>query len=132
MTLTAVTNARAYDWPTWFLGIFRSFISGGSAAMVSGLTSIGIAPDKFNLSSSVGNTLKLMGVMFLFQGGYRMFEFLQLHGAPDQLAAQLDTAVAAAKQSQIVAGQAQEAAGQAVQAVESAKAIAPEVAKPDK
>ncbi len=92
MTLTAVANARSYDWPTWLLGIFRSFISGGSAAMVSGLTSIGIAPDKFNLSSSVGNTLKLMGVMFLFQGGYRMFEFLQLHGAPDQIQESLKVA----------------------------------------
>jgi hypothetical protein len=92
MTLTAVVNARTYDWSTWLLGIFRSFISGGSAAMVSGLTSIGIAPDKFNLSNSVGNTLKLMGVMFLFQGGYRMFEFLQLHGAPDKLQQTLQVA----------------------------------------
>ena len=122
MTITAVANAKKYDWSTWLLGVFRSFISGGSAAMVSGLTSIGIAPDKFNLSSSVGNTLKLMGVMFLFQGGYRMFEFLQLHGAPDQLQAQLDTAANAAKV-------AQSAAGQAVQAVETAKTIAPEAIK---
>ena len=122
MTLTAVSNAKAYDWSTWLLGIMRSFISGGSAAMVSGLTSIGIAPDKFNLTNSIGNTLKLMGVMFLFQGGYRMFEFLQLHGAPDQLAATLDTAGAAAKQAQA-------AAGQAVQAVETAKQIAPEAPK---
>jgi len=118
MTMTAVTNAKAYDWSTWLLGIFRSFISGGSAAMVSGLTSIGIAPDKFNLTSSVGNTLKLMGVMFLFQGGYRMFEFLQLHGAPDKLQATLATAADAAKTAQV-------AAGEAVQAVEVAKTIAP-------
>ncbi len=95
MALTAVTNAQTYDWSTWMLGIFRSFISGGSAAMVSGLTSIGIAPDKFNLSNSVGNTLKLMGVMFLFQGGYRMFEFLQLHGAPDKLQQSLQVAAEA-------------------------------------
>ncbi len=119
MTLTVVTNAKGYAWSEWLLGIFRSFISGGSSAMVSGLASIGIAPDKFNLSSSVGNTLKLMGVMFLFQGGYRMFEFLQLHGAPDQLQAQLATASDAAKVVQT-------AAGQVVQAVETAKAIAPE------
>jgi len=63
--------------------------------MVDGLTSMGIAPGTFNLSNSVGNTLKLMGVMFLFQGGYRMFEFLQLHGAPDRLQAALETAQAA-------------------------------------
>ena len=97
--MLAYQNAKSYDWATWLIGIFRSFISGGSAAMVSGLTSIGIAPDKFNLTNSVGNTLKLMGVMFLFQGGYRMFEFLQLHGAPDQLAASLQTAAQATAQA---------------------------------
>jgi hypothetical protein len=77
------------------IGIFRSFISGGSSAMVAGLSSMGIAPGTFNLTNSVGNTLKLMGVMFLFQGGYRMFEFLQLHGAPDKLQQTLQVAAEA-------------------------------------
>lgn len=117
MTIAAVTNARAYDWKTWLLGIFRSFISGGSSAMVAGLSSMGIAPGTFNLTNSVGNTLKLMGVMFLFQGGYRMFEFLQLHGGPDQLQVALNTAEDAAKV--------------AVVAVQDAKLAAnPEVTKP--
>jgi hypothetical protein len=115
MTLAMMTNAGKYDWPTWMLGIMRSFISGGSSAMVSGLASIGIAPDKFNFTGNLGNTLKLMGVMFLFQGGYRMFEFLQLHGAPDQLQATLEKASVATKQ--------------AASAVAEAKAIAPESPK---
>ena len=90
MPLAVIANAKQYDWPTWFLGIMRSFISGGSSAMVAGLTSIGIAPGTFNLHSSIRNTLELMGIMFMFQGGYRMFEFLQLHGAPDTLVIQTE------------------------------------------
>jgi len=96
---TATTNAKSYDWATWMIGIFRAFISGGSSAMVAGLTSMGIAPGTFNLTGSIGNTLKLMAVMFGFQGGYRMFEFLQLHGAPDQLQQSLNTAEAKAKEA---------------------------------
>jgi hypothetical protein len=100
--LTAVTNASNYDWSTWFMGIMRSLLSGGSASMVSGLASMGIAPGTFNLTNSVGNTLKLMSVMFLFQGLYRMFEFLQLHGAPDPIAqaAALQKAAEATKEAQ--------------------------------
>ncbi len=115
MTITAIQNAHGYDWQTWLLGIFRSFISGGSSAMVAGLSSMGIAPGTFNLSNSIGNTLKLMGVMFLFQGGYRMFEFLQLHGAPDRLQAALDVADVATKQ--------------AADAIQDAKQAAPVVPK---
>lgn len=120
--LSAISNARRYDWPTWFIGIMRAFISGGSSAMVAGLTSMGIAPDHFNLTNGVNNTLKLMGIMFLFQGGYRMFEFLQLHGAPDQLQQSLE---AAAQATQAVAVQANKAAD----AVADAKAIAPQASK---
>lgn len=115
--MQAIANARHYDWTTWGLGIMRSFISGGSSAMVSGLASIGIAPDKFNLTDSLHNTLKLMGVMFLFQGGYRMFEFLQLHGAPDPVALQQALANAEAQTKNAVA------------AVQEAKAVAPEAPK---
>jgi hypothetical protein len=86
------------------------------------MAGMGIAPDKFNLNAGLGATFKLMGVMFLFQGLYRMFEFLQLHATPEQLQAQLVTASDAAKTAQA-------AAGQAVQAVETAKAIAPEATK---
>jgi hypothetical protein len=97
--MLAIDNARRYDWPTWWIGILRAFISGGSSSMVAGLTSMGIAPGTFNLSGSLGNTLKLCGTMFLFQGGYRMFEFLQLHGAPDKLSQALGQAATATKEA---------------------------------
>lgn len=108
--IRAFVNAQQYDWGTWLLGIFRSFISGGSSAMVAGLTSMGIAPGTFNLSNSIGNTLKLCGTMFLFQGGYRMFEYLQLHGAPDQVQAKLETAAVATKEAAAAISDAKSAA----------------------
>jgi len=111
--LTAFMNASKYDWGTWFLGIMRALISGGSSAMVSGLASMGIAPGTFNLTNSISNTFKLMGVMFLFQGLYRMFEFLQLHGAPDPIA------------QQVALQKAAEATKEAQGAIAEAKATAP-------
>ena len=45
--MNIASNAAQYDWQTWGLGVFRSFISGGSAAMVAGLTTMGIAPGLF-------------------------------------------------------------------------------------
>jgi hypothetical protein len=122
--LTIFQNAKKYDWATWMLGIMRSFISGGSSAMVAGLTSMGIAPGTFNLTNSVGNTLKLMGIMFMFQGGYRMFEFLQLHGAPDRLQQTLQVAEDA---TDVAATQ----VNRAQHAVAEAKAIAPQAPKFD-
>jgi hypothetical protein len=96
-----MTLGAGYDWATWRMGIMRSLISGGSSSMVSGLAGIGIAPGTFNLTGNLSNTLKLMSVMFLFQGGYRMFEFLALHPIPDPVAAAqaIQSAQAAAKQT---------------------------------
>jgi hypothetical protein len=114
-----LVNAKGYDWSTWTLGILRSFISGGSASMVAGFTSMGIAPNTFNLTNSIGNTIKLMAVMFLFQGAYRMFEFLAIHGAPDKLQQALQTAAdaadASAKQAQVAANAVTDAKEAAVQ-----------------
>lgn len=105
--LTAVSNAKQYAWSDWFLGLMRSFISGGSAAMVAGFSSMGIAPDKFNLTTGLGKTFLLMGTMFLFMGLFRMFEFLQLHGAPEQIQKTLDAAAAASQKTSDAIAQAQ-------------------------
>ncbi len=82
-------NAQRYDWSSWYLGIMRSFISGGSSSMVAAMAGMGIAPDKFNLQTGatggLWHTAELMLVMFVFQGLYRMFEFLTLHSAPDKV-----------------------------------------------
>jgi hypothetical protein len=122
MMETAISNAKSYDVATWVLGIFRSFVSGGSSAVVSGFAAIGIAPDRFNFADGMGKTFKMMGVMFLFVGIYRMCEFLALHGAPDKLTQSLDEASVATR---AVATQ----ANQAVQAVDQAMTQAAEEKK---
>lgn len=109
--MQVIENAKSYDVATWLLGIMRSFISGGSSAIVSGFAVIATAPEKFNFSHGIGKTLKVMTVMFLFTGLYRMFEFLQLHSIPDKIDQSLAHAaesaqqtVAAVKQAQVEAG----------------------------
>lgn len=88
--MTAVQNAKSYDWQTWFLGIMRSFLSGGAAAFVTGAG-----------GAAAGITAKqqyiMMGASFLGLGLYRMGEFLVLHGAPDPVVA-VQQAEAASKE----------------------------------
>jgi hypothetical protein len=92
MTLAMMTNAGKYDWPTWMLGIMRAFLSGGASALMTGAGGavIGI-PGK--------QVWILMGVNFVLMGLYRLGEFLQLHGAPDQLQASLERASVATKEA---------------------------------
>lgn len=115
MTITAVTNASRYDWPTWFIGIMRSFLSGGSAALFTGTGGavLGVPGPM---------VWKLMGINFILMGLYRMGEFLQLHGAPDKLQQALEVAAEATKAAQAETNK-------AVSAVAEAKAIAPEAPK---
>lgn len=111
MTITAVKNATAYDWPTWLLGIMRSFLSGGASALITGGGGavLGIPQKQVWL---------LMGTNFILMGLYRMGEFLQLHGAPDKLQQTLE---AAAIESNKAVAQASKAAD----AVAEAKAAIP-------
>ena len=89
MTISAVVNARGYAWSDWLMGIMRSFLSGGAAALVTG-----------GGGAIAGITAKqqyiMMASSFLGLGLYRMGEFLQLHGAPDQLQQTLQVAADAA------------------------------------
>ncbi len=50
----------------WLYGLGSAIISGGSSAVVSGLTSMGIAPDRFNIAnlSGTGHLLELMAANF--------------------------------------------------------------------
>lgn len=86
--LKMMSNASKYAWGDWGIGILRSFLSGGAAALVTG-----------GGGAIAGITAKqqyiMMASSFLGLGLYRMGEFLQLHGAPDQLQDSLTTAAAA-------------------------------------
>lgn len=80
-----LSNASKYDWDTWLMGILRSLTTGGSNGVLSGLVSMGIDPQHFNLSGGLGHTLKMMLGMFILSSIVGMFVFLQTHGAPDKL-----------------------------------------------
>jgi hypothetical protein len=101
--MLAMDNARRYDWPTWWIGIFRSFISGGAAALAS-LTGSGIA------GLTLKQTLTMTGSSFVVMGLYRLGEFLQLHGAPEKLQQSLDHAAAATKEASAAISEAKSAA----------------------
>jgi len=108
--MRAFDSIANYDFGTWMIGIFRSFLSGGATALCTGAGGalVGI-PGK--------QAWELMGINFILMGLYRMGEFLQLHGAPDQLQKALDTA---AKESQKAVNQANVASD----AVQEAKSVA--------
>jgi hypothetical protein len=83
--MQAISNAKQYDWATWLMGLWRSTVQGGAGAVVSGLATIGIDPDHFNLTTGLGDVFKMIGTVFLVMGVIHMFVFLQTHGAPEAI-----------------------------------------------
>jgi hypothetical protein len=83
--MQAIANAKSYAWSDWMIGIMRSFLSGGAAAMATGGGGAlaGITPKQQIIMMLTG---------FVTMGLYRLGEFLQLHGAPDKVAASLAAA----------------------------------------
>ena len=81
--LAAITNGSRFAWSDWFLGIMRSFISGGAGALSSG-TVVGLKdPNDWGLHS--GHLFELMGIVFLATGLLHMAIFLQTHPVPDAM-----------------------------------------------
>jgi hypothetical protein len=70
----------------WLYGLGSAVIGGGSSAVVSGLTTMGFAPDKFNLSSSSGlwHLVGLMGANFVVSGFLSMFFYLRQSPLPPE------------------------------------------------
>jgi hypothetical protein len=101
--VTAIDNARGYNWSDWWIGIMRSFLSGGASALLTGTGGavIGIPAKQVWI---------LMGVNFLTMGLYRMGEFLTLHGAPDKVQETLNVAEGKAKEAVAAVQEAQKAA----------------------
>ena len=73
------------DWSRWIKGLVGAAISGTSAAISSGVSVSLIAPDKFNLSSELGNMIKMVlvtaGVAFVVS----VSKYLKDHPMPDDL-----------------------------------------------
>lgn len=54
----------------WLYGLGSATIGGGAAAIISGISSMGIAPDKFNLTNASGffHLLEMVVINFVFSG----------------------------------------------------------------
>ena len=70
----------------WLYGLASATIGGGSAAIVSGVTSMWFDPDKFNLTNMSGvlHLLGLMAVNFLFSGLLSAFFYLKQSPLPPE------------------------------------------------
>lgn len=68
----------------WLKGLIAAFIGGGAAAVTSGLTSMGFAPDKFNLTDLHGvlRVLGLMAANFLVSGFLSTMFYLRQSPVP--------------------------------------------------
>lgn len=80
-----VINAKGYDFATWLIGIWRSFIGGGAGAVGSAFGNIATDPEHFNLAGGLGHTMKAMAVSFVIVGLVHMMIFLQSHSAPEKV-----------------------------------------------
>jgi len=70
----------------WLYGLGSAAIGGGSSAVVSGLTSMGFAPEKFNLqnASGVWHLLGLMLANFVVSGVLSAFFYLRQSPLPPE------------------------------------------------
>lgn len=70
----------------WLRGLGSAVIGGGASAVVSGLASMGIAPDKFNIASltGVGHLFALMFANFLVSGFLSAMFFLKQSPLPPE------------------------------------------------
>jgi len=86
----------------WLYGLASATIGGGSAAIVSGVTSMGFDPDKFNLTnvSGVFHLLGLMAVNFLFSGILSAFFYLKQSPLPPESITETTTTASTVSDSQ--------------------------------
>jgi hypothetical protein len=68
----------------WLYAIEAAFISNGAGTVVSGATTMGFAPDKFNLSSISGvlHLLALMAINFIASGILGVMIYLKQNPVP--------------------------------------------------
>lgn len=70
----------------WLYGLGSAAIGGGSAAVVSGVTAMGIAPDKFNLTNASGflHLIEMVLINFIFSGVLSAFFYLRQSPLPPE------------------------------------------------
>ena len=66
----------------WLRGLAAAFIGGGSGSVTTGLTSMGVDPEHFNLGPGLRHTMELMAVVFLMNGIMSVFLYLKQSPLP--------------------------------------------------
>lgn len=69
------------DWSDWVRGIVAAFISGGAAAVTSGVTVNMLDPDRYNIHT--GSFYVLILAMFAANGTLNMMAFLREKPLPE-------------------------------------------------
>lgn len=77
----------------WLHRLIAAFIGGGASAVTSGLTSMGFAPDKFNLTNAQGifHLLGLMGANFIVSGVLSVMFYLRQAPLPEESTGNTET-----------------------------------------
>jgi hypothetical protein len=66
----------------WVRGLLAAFVGGGSGSVTTGLASMGIDPEHFNLNAGLHHMLNLMGAVFLINGLVSVCLFLKQSPIP--------------------------------------------------
>lgn len=71
-------------WSKWLYGLGSAVVGGGAGAVVSGFTSIILAPDQFNLTTGHGalKVVAAMAINFGVVGFFSMFFYLKQSPLP--------------------------------------------------
>lgn len=80
------------NWEAWLYGLTAAFVGGGAGSMTSGLASMGIDPEHFNLGNGLTHTLALMGAAFMVNGLLSACLYLRQSPLPGMLQPSLQTA----------------------------------------
>jgi hypothetical protein len=75
-------QSSASNLSVWLSGLFAAFIGGGAGSVTTGLASMGIDPEHFNLNAGLHHTLNLMGAVFLINGIVSVCMFLKQSPIP--------------------------------------------------
>jgi hypothetical protein len=78
-----ITNAVRYDWQTWFMGIMRSWISGGASSLANTGIASALLPQQINLGKGLHTLLTFTVLSFLGGAIIHLAIFLSTHGAPE-------------------------------------------------
>jgi hypothetical protein len=70
-------------WDLWFYGLVSAVVGGGAGAVASAVGVNLIAPDQFNLSGHLSNTIHLMLAVFAINSLFSFFTYLAKHPAPE-------------------------------------------------